>query len=153
MVFIKDDGKFNENSYLIEALLYRMNGNLANYIIENEGMRLMIDTPSDLMVRKIVKKIKDMGLFPIHKILLTHSHFDHVQGVGKLKKLMPDINIEVLASEKAIENLKHPERMNASFGYDVNPVENVTPLKEGHIIDLNGTGASIIKYWSDTCSI
>jgi hypothetical protein len=68
MVFINSDGKFNENTYLIDVELYRMKGNLAIYIIENENMRVMIDTPSDLMARRFVKKIKEFGLFPVHKI-------------------------------------------------------------------------------------
>jgi len=41
MVFINSDGKFNENTYLIDAELYRMKGNLAIYI-------------------------KEFGLYPIH---------------------------------------------------------------------------------------
>ncbi len=150
MVFINKNGKFNDNSYLLDALLYRMEGNLANYIVENEGMRLMIDTPSDLMVRKIVKKLKELGLYPIHKIILTHSHFDHIQDIRKLKKLMPDTKIEVLASEHAVENLKTPERMNSYFGYDVAPIESVTPLKEGDIIDLNGLKLEILNFFGHT---
>jgi len=140
MVFINSDGKFNENTYLIDAELYRMKSNLATYIIENGNMRIMIDTPSELMARRFVKKIKEFGLFPVHKIILTHSHFDHIQGVGKLKKLMQETKIEVLASERAINNLKNPDKLNKDFGYNVNPIDNVTPLKKGKewaIGDLN----------------
>ncbi len=150
MVFINSDGKFNENTYLIDAELYRMKGNLAIYIIENDNMRIMIDTPSDLMVRKFVKKIKEFGLYPIHKIILTHSHFDHVQGVGKLKKLMQGTKIEVLASERAINNLKNPDKLNKEFGYNVNPIDNVTPLKEGDIIDVNGLKLEIMNFFGHT---
>jgi len=42
MVFIHTEGKFNDNSYLIDGELYRMKGNIALYIIENNDMRLMI---------------------------------------------------------------------------------------------------------------
>ncbi len=150
MVFINSDGKFNENTYLIDAELYRMKGNLAIYIIENENMRVMIDTPSDLMVRRFVKKIKEFGLYPIHKIILTHSHFDHVQGVGKLKKLMQETKIEVLASERAIDNLKNPDKLNKDFGYNVNPIDNVTPLKEGDVIDVNGLKLEIMNFFGHT---
>lgn len=150
MVFINRDEKFNDNSYLLDGELYRMKGNLAIYVVENEGMRVMIDTPSELMVRKFIKKLKNLGLYPIHKIILTHSHFDHVQGVGKLKRMIEEVPIEVLASEKAIENLKNPDVMNKDFGYEVKPVENVTPLKERDIIDVNGLKLEIFNFFGHT---
>jgi len=111
---------------------------------------MMIDAGEELAARKIVKKLKDFGAYPIHKILLTHSHFDHVQAVGKLKKLMKEIDIEVLASERAIINLKNPEKMNEYFGYIVDPIENVTPLNEGDIIDLNGLKLEILNFFGHT---
>ena len=143
MVFINSEGKFNENSYLIDGQLFRLTGVMAIYVIENNGMRMMIDTSSEIAARKIVKKLKEFGLFPIHKLLLTHSHWDHVQGVGKLKKLIGDF--EVLASENAIDDLKNPERMSEPYEVTVNPVENVIPLKEGAIIDLNGLKLEVIN--------
>jgi glyoxylase-like metal-dependent hydrolase (beta-lactamase superfamily II) len=146
MVFINSDGKFNENSYLI----FRLPGQLSLYVVENEGERMMIDAGEELAARKILNKLKDFGLYPIHKILLTHSHFDHVQAVGKLKRLMKDDKIEVLASEKAIKNLKTPELMNKYFGYAVDPIENVTPLKEGDVIDLNGLQLEVFNFFGHT---
>ena len=148
MVFINSEGKFNDNSYLIDGQLFRMKGFMAVYVIENKGIRMMIDTSSLLMARKIMKKIKEFGLYPIHKLLLTHSHFDHIQGVGRLKALQKEAEIEVLASENAIDNLKNPERMNE--GLEVDPVENVTPLKEGDIIDLNGLKLEIFNFFGHT---
>lgn len=38
MVFINSDGKFNENTYLIDAELYRTKGNLA--ILDNKNKNL-----------------------------------------------------------------------------------------------------------------
>ncbi len=151
MVFINSEGKFNDNTYLIDGGLFRMKGTLSLYVIENEGMRMMVDTSSDLAARKIVKKLKAFELFPIHKILLTHAHWDHMQGVGKLKKLMKETNIEVLASEHAIDNLKNPGKMNDIFEYGrTNPVENVTPLKEGDVIDLNGLKLEVFNFFGHT---
>lgn len=148
MGFINSEGKFNDNSYLIDGQLFKMSGLMAVYIIENKGIRMMIDTSSEIAVRKIVKKLKEFGLFPIHKLLLTHSHFDHIQGVDKLKKLMGDF--EVLASENAIDDLKNPERISEPFKVTVKPIENVTPLKEGAIIDLNGLELEIINVFGHT---
>ena len=150
MVFINSEGKFNDNSYLVDDMIFRLPGQLSLYVIENKGMRLMIDAGEELAARKIVKKLKNFGLYPIHKILLTHSHFDHAQAVGKLKKLMKKTDIEVLASENAILNLKNPEKMNEYFGYDVDPIENVIPLKDGDLIDLNGLELEILNFFGHT---
>ena len=147
MVFIDSEGKFNNNSYLIDAQLYRLKNTLSLYIIENEGLRLMIDVGEKLMIRKVVQKIKNLGLYPIHKLLLTHSHFDHVQGVGKLINSMKDTNIEIMASEKAIYTLANPDQMNEEWGYIVDPIENVIGLKEGDIIDLNGLRLEILDFF------
>jgi len=111
---------------------------------------MMIDASEALAARRVVQKIKDLGLYPIHKLLLTHSHFDHVQGVGRLRKIMKDVEFEVLASEKAIDNLNNPEKMNKYFGYQVDPIENVTPLKEGDILDINGLELEIHNFFGHT---
>ncbi|MFX0072642.1 MAG: MBL fold metallo-hydrolase [Candidatus Hermodarchaeota archaeon] len=139
MGFIKSEGKFNENWYLLDAQMFGMKGNAAIYIIENKGSRLMVDTttPSSAM-RKILKKIKELGLYPIHKLLLTHSHWDHIESVAKLKSNMKSYEIEVLASEYAIDNLENPQKMNQEYDVNIEPIENVIPLKEGNAIDLEG---------------
>jgi glyoxylase-like metal-dependent hydrolase (beta-lactamase superfamily II) len=150
MVFLNSEGKFNKNSYLIDDMIFRLPGQLSLYVIENKGMRMMIDAGVELSARKIINKLKSFGLFPIHKILLTHSHFDHMQAVGKLKNLMKTIDIKVLASEKAVPNLQNPEKMNQSFGYNVDPILNVSPLKDGDIIDLNGLKLEIFNFFGHT---
>jgi glyoxylase-like metal-dependent hydrolase (beta-lactamase superfamily II) len=150
MAHINTEGKFNDNTYLLDAELYKLKGSLAIYVIDNEGMRVMIDAPSELGVRKFIKKLNQYGLYPIHKIILTHSHFDHVQGVEKLKKLMPESEIEILASENAINNLKNPEKMNKIFGYKVPVIENVTPLNEGDIVNVNGLKLEIFNFFGHT---
>jgi len=151
MVFINSEGKFNYNSFLIDAQMFGMKGNAAIYIIENNGIRIMIDTTTPaLMIRKIVAKIKELGLYPIHKLLLTHAHWDHIDGIGKLKTLMKETDIEVLASENAIENLKYPKQLNEEYEVKIEPIEDVSPLKEGDIIDLNGLELEIFNFFGHT---
>ncbi len=125
---------------------------LSMYIIENNGMRLMIDVGETLKVRTVIKKLKDFGLYPIHKIVLTHSHWDHAQGLSKLIKSMKDLDVEVMASENAIDNLRHPEKMIDGFdGINTSPYEDeVTPLKEGDIIDLNGLELETMNFFGHT---
>jgi len=58
--------------------------------------------------------------------------------------------IEIYASENAIENLKNPGKMNDVFNMKVDPIEGVIPLKEGDIIDLNGLELEIINFFGHT---
>ncbi|MHA1293513.1 MAG: MBL fold metallo-hydrolase, partial [Promethearchaeota archaeon] len=148
MTFINSEGKFNNNTYLIDGMLFRLKGQIAIYIIENDGIRMMLDTSSALNARKIVKRMKELGIFPIHKLLITHSHWDHNQGWEKLKKLIGDF--EILASEKAVERLRNPEIMNEAFGYKVPPLEKFTLLKDGDIIDLNGLKLKVLNFFGHT---
>ncbi|MFW9969673.1 MAG: MBL fold metallo-hydrolase [Candidatus Odinarchaeota archaeon] len=152
MTIINFEGKYDDNYYLIDAMTMGMPKFCALYIIENNGMRVMIDVGEALKARKIIKKIKDLGLYPINKIILTHSHWDHAQGIAKMISSMKDSEIEVLASENAIDNLKHPEKMMKGlerFG-EGDPFEEVTPLKEGDIIDINGLELKVINFFGHT---
>ncbi|MBD3214859.1 MAG: MBL fold metallo-hydrolase [Candidatus Lokiarchaeota archaeon] len=148
MVFINEEGKFNKNSYLIDGLIFRLPKQLSVYIIENGGERLMIDTGVAVSARKVVTKLKELDLFPIHKMVITHSHWDHTQGYTKLRKYMPDF--EVYAAESALDNLKNPERLNDIFEYNVDPIEDAAPLKEGDRIDLQGLELEIINLFGHT---
>ncbi len=149
MAHIKSEGKINDNTYLIDAMMLRLPCTLALYVIENDGERLMMDTGEPLSARKIIKKLKEFNQFPIHKLLITHSHWDHCQGWDKLKKLNGDF--EIMASENAIENLRDPKSINDVYGFEVPPLEGeITPLKEGDIIDLNGLELKILNFFGHT---
>jgi glyoxylase-like metal-dependent hydrolase (beta-lactamase superfamily II) len=150
MVFINKEGKFNENTWLIDGNLFGGKGNLSIYVIENKGNRMMIDASEKAMAHLIIEKLKKSNLFPIHKILLTHSHFDHVEGVQLLQKLISDNKIEVLASENAIENLKNPNLINGVFGSKMEPINDVIPLKDHQMIDLNGLELEVLNFFGHT---
>jgi glyoxylase-like metal-dependent hydrolase (beta-lactamase superfamily II) len=128
---------------------------LSIYIIENDGNRLMIDTGDAFKARANIKKLKDFGLYPIHKIIFTHSHWDHAQGLSKLIKMMKDSDVEVLASEKAIDNLRHPDKMVEGLGdHTAFPFEGeITPLKEGDVIDLNGLELEVMNFFGHTMDL
>ncbi|MBA7647363.1 Hydroxyacylglutathione hydrolase [subsurface metagenome] len=144
------EGKFNENSYLIDAEFMKLKGTFSLYLLENDGMRMLIDVGETLAARKIVKKLKALGLFPIHKILLTHAHWDHIQALPRILKQMEGEEVEILAHENALGILKDPEEMNKYFEFIVEPIENVTPLKENDTIDLNGFELSIYELFGHT---
>jgi len=150
LVFIYKEGKFNDNSYLIDGNLFGAPRSLSLFIVENDGSRLLIDTSSADQAELIIEKLKKFKIYPIHKILLTHSHWDHTAGVSKLKTLMKDVEIEVLASENAIENLRNPSDMNNVFEATVESLDDVIPLKEGDIIDLNGFNLEVFNFFGHT---
>lgn len=150
MVFINEEGKFNDNSYLLDGFIFRLPKQLGIYVIENNGVRMMLDTGVPLAARKVVKKLKELGLFPIQKMLLTHSHWDHVQAYSKIKKMNGE-EFELLASENAIENLRNATEINKIFKYEVEAItDDVTPLKEGDIVDLNGLELEVINLFGHT---
>lgn len=150
MVFINKEGKFNENTWLIDGNLFGGKGNLSIYIIENDDIRMMIDTSEKAMASVIIEKLRKFKIYPIHKILLTHSHFDHIDGVQELQKLMKATKIEVLASENAIDNIKNPIKMNEVFTSKMEPIEGVIPLKDNEIIDLNGLELKVLNFFGHT---
>ena len=135
---------------MIDGNIYEMKGGLSLYVIDNDGERMLIDTSTEDQAEYIVTKMKEFGIFPVQKILLTHSHWDHMQGVGEVIKMMEGVDVEVLASENAIENLKDPRYMNDPFDVPAKPVKDVTPLREGDLIDLNGLKLRIVNLFGHT---
>ncbi len=151
IVYINNEGKFNENAYLIDGIpLFGAQESVAVYAIENEGETMLIDASFSLMARRIILKLKEFDIYPAQKILLTHSHFDHIQGVNRLKRLIKDVEIEVFASSNAIKHLKSPNFMNDPFEAKVKPFEGTIPLNEGDTIDLNGLELKILNFFGHT---
>ncbi|HEC37474.1 MAG TPA: MBL fold metallo-hydrolase [bacterium] len=150
MVFINKEGKFNDNSFLLDGFLFGAPNSLALYVIENNGTRMLIDTSTPDQVKRIINKLKEYDIYPIHKILLSHAHWDHTAAVNELKALVNDVGIEVLASENAIDNLRKPAAINEPFEATTEPIEEVTLLKEGDIIDLNGLKLEVINFFGHT---
>lgn len=152
LVVLNTEGKINDNYYLIDGMTMGMPNFLAVYIIENNGKRLMIDVGETVKSRKIIRKLKDLNLLPIDIIVLTHSHWDHAQGIKKMYESMDNPNLEIYASENAIENIKHPENMIDGFEdmSELYPYEGVKPLNEGDFIDLNGLKLKVINLFGHT---
>ena len=65
---------------------------------------------------------------------------------------MKDLDVEVLSSENAIDNLRHPEKMIDGYdGIDFYPFEDeVIPLREGDIIELNGLELEVMNFFGHT---
>jgi glyoxylase-like metal-dependent hydrolase (beta-lactamase superfamily II) len=149
-----EEGKFNENIYLIDALLFNEPRSLSCYVIEGTKKKALIDASGIEYAEQLLKKLKAMNLKP-DILILTHSHWDHACGTPIIRKEIP--NIEVMASHIGIESLRNMSEFNEAFSNIATglvPIENVTPLKEGDNIDLGGLKLKIFETPGHTdCSI
>lgn len=71
------------------------------YVCIDEDKNCIIIDPSDNAL-KIVNELKRDGFFP-KAVLLTHGHFDHIEGVFLLRDLLP---VYVFEGEKSFINDK-----------------------------------------------
>ncbi|PCJ56354.1 MAG: hypothetical protein COA79_18830 [Planctomycetota bacterium] len=85
--------KVSENLYMVGRGTwmdkgYSNGGDCNVYVIVNGSELALVDTGCGDQSNLIVKNIKEAGLDPrnISKILLTHSHSDHVGGLGWFQK-------------------------------------------------------------------
>lgn len=76
----------------------------------------------------------DESEFPIRAILLTHGHFDHVDGVSNLQE---KTGATVYIHQDDVEMLEDPEK-NASklCGCEVFYKGSVTPLQDGDVVPV-----------------
>jgi len=154
MPWIVKEGKFNNNTYLFDSFQHDAEYGMAYFILQGTKKRALIDTSGPVEAEKFAKKIKKLDLTP-DILILTHSHWDHAGGTTVFQNEFP--NIEVFAAKPAIESLKNNSKYNESFSdviTDLEPVKNITPVKEGDIIDLGGMELLIYETPGHTnCSI
>lgn len=146
MSAIRQPGKVNEITTLIDIGMYGVAGVTAVYLIEGDK-KCLIDGGTRTEARRIIKVLRQLGAFPPDIIIITHSHYDHTQGIPVLQREASKTGkrIEVLASHKAIPLL---EDQSWNAVYDAGPYDNiqdVTPLKEDDIIDLGTTTLRIYE--------
>jgi glyoxylase-like metal-dependent hydrolase (beta-lactamase superfamily II) len=140
MTAIRETGKLNENTTLLDINMMGVPGVTGLYLIES-GKKCIIDGGTGTESRKIIRQLKDLNFFPPDMIIITHSHWDHTQAIPLMltKAEREGKNIKIFASEKAIPNLRD-QSFNDVFG--VGPYTNIEadiiPLKENDTVDLNG---------------
>lgn len=147
MTAIREEGKINEETTLIDIKMFGVPSITAIYLIES-GKKCLIDGGTHTEARKILRQLKELNAFPPDMIIITHSHWDHCQAIPFLSQRAKKEGktIEILASEKAIPNLRD-QSYNEVFGtgpYN-NIEEEIKPLKEGDIVDLDGIKLKIFE--------
>ena len=149
MGYIYEPGKFNNNSWLIDAVYKNTEGELiknghAAYLIKTEGGKnCLINPGSRSGARSIYKKVELLKAWPLDYIIITHSHWDHTQGVVFFRKLTEEEKIspiKVIASEKAILYLNN-QSYNQCFVHEeifseYLDIPDVIPVKDKEKITL-----------------
>jgi len=139
MSAIREPGKINENTALIDIGMAGIYGMTAVYLIRGDRTCL-IDGGTRQQARRLVQMLTAMGAFPPDLIIATHPHWDHSQAIPWLRQEASRLGkkIDVLASQQAI-----PLLADAAFNdvFDRGPyesIQDVTPVKEGDTVDLGG---------------
>ena len=108
------------------------------------GKNCLINPGSRSGARSIYKKLKELKAWPLDMIIITHSHWDHTQGVIFFRKKAEEEKtspIKVLASEKAIPFLNNQSYnqcfVKEDYYSDYLDISGVSPLKNKEKIRLS----------------
>ncbi|MHA1939473.1 MAG: MBL fold metallo-hydrolase [Candidatus Thorarchaeota archaeon] len=137
---IREPRKINEDTTLIDFGMRGVAGFGGVYLVE-AGKSCLIDAGTKEYAKNIVRYLRDTKKGLPDYVLLSHSHYDHSQGVHSLRKFAAKENhkMEILASEPAIPLLED-QSFNQAF-YPKEEFENIldaTPLSDGATLDLDG---------------
>jgi len=138
---IRDEGQINNHTYLIDAIHEGMRRAHAVYLLKSrDGGTCLVDSGTKDSATVICQKLKALEAWPVDRIIFTHSHWDHTQGIGYLRQKAEEdgCELQVLASEKAMPYLAD-QSYNVCFGTDQMPylnIEDVKGLKGGQQIEI-----------------
>lgn len=137
----------NANTTLVDLGLFGIKRVGAVYLLRGQRSCL-IDSGTAAEAKGLVRALDALGAFPPDAIILTHSHYDHSQGVPSLCRAARrrGKNIQVMASERALDNLRD-QSWNRVFD-DKHSYENiygVVPLRDQQTIDLGGLKLRIVE--------
>jgi glyoxylase-like metal-dependent hydrolase (beta-lactamase superfamily II) len=138
----------NDNTSMIDIELFGVKRVCALYCIKS-GRTCLVDSGTKKETKGLIKSLDSIGAFPPDMIILTHSHWDHTQGVPTFCREAEKRGkkITVMASEKAISNLKD-QSWNSVFDekQKFENIINVEPLKDGQIVDLDGLELEVFNF-------
>ena len=138
----------NDNTSMIDIELFAVKRVCALYLIKS-GKTCLVDSGTKKEAKGIIKALDSIGAFPPDMIILTHSHWDHTQGVPTFCREAEKRGkkITVMASEKAIENLKD-QSWNSVFDekHKFENIIDVEPLRDGQIVDLDGLELEVFNF-------
>jgi glyoxylase-like metal-dependent hydrolase (beta-lactamase superfamily II) len=166
MALIRQEGPINEHTYLIDAVHRGIRRGYAVYLLKSrDGGTCLIDAGTKDSAKIIYENLITLEAWPVEKIIITHSHWDHTQGIGFLREKAAEIGKlpEIFASEKAGPFLVD-QSFNIFFSQEEAPYDNIDrvfPLKDGQFIEVGreltikiigtpGHMADHISVWDET---
>lgn len=100
---------------------------------------VVFDAPADSS-QKILNRIKHHSLH-VEKILLTHSHWDHIVDVAALKEAL---HVPVLIHEADKENLEHPGRDGLPLFFSIEGVKPDGYVQDGQVFTIGKLKIKVI---------
>ncbi|MFX1368541.1 MAG: MBL fold metallo-hydrolase [Promethearchaeota archaeon] len=141
MTAIRTPGRINSNTTLIDFKMHGVGGFGGVYLIE-AGKSCLIDSGTKKGSRNILKFLKDSKLDFPDFLVITHSHYDHSQGIGVIQRAAEKANhkLEVMASEPGIPLLEDQSFNKFYFSdEEFESFPDVISLSDGEVLDLDGT--------------
>jgi len=146
MTAIRETGKINENTSLIDIGMMGVSGVTAMYLIEDQK-KCLIDGGTRTEAKRIMNILNEINAFPPDIIIVTHSHWDHTQAIPAIRAAAAKQGkaVEVMASAAAI-----PLLADQSYNdiFDSGPYENITDvsaIREGDVVELGRTNLRIYE--------
>ena len=110
------------------------------YLVINEETKQTVVIDPAACPSYLMGHIKSEGL-QVEAILLTHGHFDHIMGIGDLRREFP---VPVYAHEGDWETLLDPS-LNLSISYtDGYTFDGATYVRDGQTLELAGASFQVI---------
>ncbi|MBN2516194.1 MAG: MBL fold metallo-hydrolase [Deltaproteobacteria bacterium] len=164
---IREAGKITDNLWY----LGRMESGV--YVLEGQDSSIIINGGISFILPDVLTQMKDFGIDvdKIRKLLILHSHFDHVGIVPYFKRNYPEIEVyasapawKILTMPKAIETVNMFSKIVTnqmglgdsldSFDSEWRDDVSGTTVSEGDHIDLGGVTLSIMETpGHSSCSI
>jgi glyoxylase-like metal-dependent hydrolase (beta-lactamase superfamily II) len=134
------------------------------YLLEGKDHAMILSGGMSYIVPDLLQQFNEFGIDEekISKILILHSHFDHVGIIPFLKRRLPPMEVyasarawDILQMEKAVTTInefsrnvaKRMEKEEAYAIYDLEWRDDVTgqTVREGDQVDLGGVHVSILE--------
>jgi len=115
-------------------------------LIESKNAKILIDI--GISLKKLEEKLKEININPaeIEKVLITHEHGDHINGLKALVKkyktpvLFPDTQKKIKINDFQIDSIRTSHDVENSFGF-------IIKNKEKEIVYITDTGYINKKYF------
>jgi glyoxylase-like metal-dependent hydrolase (beta-lactamase superfamily II) len=139
MTAIRQPGKINQNTTLIDIGMQGIYGMTAVYLVRADKTCL-IDGGTHTEAGRLLKALRELDAFPPDLIIVTHPHWDHSQGIPFLRReaARQSMSIQVMACDEAVPLLADATFNDVLRSGPYQSIQNVTPVSEGDVIDLGG---------------